>query len=133
MKLRELVEGVEFKNLKNEIDVKRADDKYIEIDMVHIGDIIINGKTAAIKQEVGRSNVRAARRSNGQWEVRNLYVDPKVRGTGIAEDLLKEIVKHVKGPVTTSGVHSPDGKRKLDAMVRRGQAIKDGDDYIIKG
>ncbi len=67
----------------------------------------------------------------GVWRVVKVTVFPAFRQRGLLFDLLRNAVEKL-GPIRTSRVFSPDGKRQLQGLVRRGWAEDlGGDDFLL--
>jgi hypothetical protein len=65
------------------------------------------------------------------WRVVDITVYDDIRGTGVANDLLKSLVKTVKVPVQTSRVFSEHGRKLMKKLVKSKLAAELDDDYVI--
>lgn len=80
--------------------------------------------------DVSSGSIEVAKR-DGVWRIMSVHVDDEYRNKGVAFDLVSELVDRV-GPVQTSRVFSPAGKKFMHGLVKRGLADKIADDdYLI--
>jgi hypothetical protein len=103
-----------------------------QVTFEHTGDFVFADGATLPGQFLGSSYVIAKwDTSYNVWKVVNITVYDGIRGTGVANKMLKTLVKTVKEPVQTSRVFSEHGLKLMKKLVRSKLAVDLGDDYAI--